>query len=311
MKSLKLIGLTAAIFFTCINSYARKIESKPQETEVDNFSQRYDEFEDAQTELNRHINQLFQKVLKGHRGCNPWKVKKAIHKSVGGFLWSKIADQIHSNKKIDSKAIKRAHSIYNGVSFFWHPILYFISYGRLIKIGNHVIGTDKLEHFFDTGFIYYRLKKIFNMSDKKIYEWGLFSEKFIYGGITSLVRSKGDLVANALGFHFWKILTPNPKFPGKHYIECDQKTGKWSFIRKIDMMKFIDDGWDEGINCNEYQTNALTRIVTKNIKKLEKKNPGKRFQCPVKPDSCKLVRKRYFKIHPSLVAKECLKPKRS
>ncbi len=125
----------------------------------------------------------------------------------------------------------------------------------------------------------------------------------MFGSKTTGVYSFGDLAANFAGMKFWGELVGDKVATDKPYVKCVDD--KWVKVREFDWLDWLDDSWDEGVNCNEYKNLKFKRSVNKTIKELEIKYPGSRFRCPVKNTCRKLVEK-YGKDSAHLIHPDCL-----
>jgi len=148
-----------------------------------------------------------------------------------------------------------------------------------------IIGTDKLGHFVDQGF---DLFQRFQMSlNKSIDEPMIFSDKLEeefgpYGLSASGVKSYGDLSANFYGMRFYQnILDGN-----NPHIKCDEKTGKYFLNNPLNWADYVNESFDEGINCSLFfsfeapfskqkMSEFNIKMSPKNFKKRIKRAGGK------------------------------------
>src|SRR4029078_1554969 len=108
--------------------------------------------------------------------------------------------------------------------FHANPATYKTSYGNSIYIlspTNYVtisptvrlygseFGTDKIEHFFQQGYSYYRRYKTSMASGpsaaeavRRAIKWGQMTERTYFGSLVSGVFSNADLFANFAGMKF-------------------------------------------------------------------------------------------------------------
>lgn len=109
-----------------------------------------------------------------------------------------------------------------------------------LRIGEYLIGSDKFEHFFYTGY---------DLSLKSLEEatkWSIKSEKTFFGTQVSGVYSTADHLANMRGREFWLELPTNR-----------------SKIFRLN--EYFGADFDERLNCNTY-TPELLEIVRHNLR---------------------------------------------
>lgn len=288
--------------------------------EVDNFTKRYQRLEPADAILDKKVNEAFSRVVEKANeeqiGCSksPESDKKTMdgHRKLRALLREAVApgevvgvfeDIVDGNgswlnvilrkaqgisaglgvkSEIPKHSVDLENSIYGGANQN-KLILSAAGINSSIRLGGEYIGADKLGHFFDQGFQYY---KGWTLNGSKVWAFqrGKNSEETSFGKTTTGIMSYGDLAANYSGFQFWQSVTegPNP------YFRCEQ--GKWSQTRNFTWADHVNPGWDEAINCNKYATPEMTQAVLENTKKLQIKS-GHNYVCPVNETACiKLAR---------------------
>jgi hypothetical protein len=100
------------------------------------------------------------------------------------------------------------------------------------------------------------------------------------GGIWGLggtgVKSYGDMSANYGGYLFWKDLLDSKD----SYIQCGSD-GVLRQVTKVDVKRYVDDAWDEAINCSSFSRPDIAQKIVTNIKRV-----SNGMDCPVEPDKC-------------------------
>jgi hypothetical protein len=143
-----------------------------------------------------------------------------------------------------------------------------------LVLNGHYVGADKLGHFFDQGYDYYEQVYVKHGDAREIIEkLGPADENGLNGMMGDGIRAYGDLAANFSGYLFWREVAQgsNP------YFEC--KDGKYVRTkRRFDWSDYVNDGWDEGINCSEF--NFLVR------KSVDSALGKMGVKCPLKPEAC-------------------------
>lgn len=188
----------------------------------------------------------------------------------------------------------RAGTYMDSHEFVGRPARYRTSYGKsvfvlvptnyltispTVRLYGVEFGTDKIAHFFQQGFTYY---KIFNSAVanglppdeavKKAVKWGRMSERTFFGTLVSGVFSNADLYANYVGMKFYLGLT----FPVKIGNELRPailllKHGIWVVNNDIDLhavliKPFLTNHMNEALNPSLFipgLRSSVRRIVKK------------------------------------------------
>lgn len=117
------------------------------------------------------------------------------------------------------------------------------------NLNGHVVGIDKLHQFGNYGFQVFEeafLKKGGNF--RKGLDFNNELEDYVYGINFSGVKSYGDMAANFSGMQFYMNLLHGDN----KYLSCNQSTGKYKVERDFDWADYVNDSWDEGINCSKF-----------------------------------------------------------
>ena len=243
---MKKISILSILIISIFNSSA---------WEVDNFTNRDKYFSLSEREkldnlfiLNDQTNRMLHdgiKRMNDKRGCVEDMKRKSpsVHYMVrrilgGGMVDGALEDWAQNNSKLHT--VKANQKLYNGI---W-------SVDTSLNLNGHVVGIDKLGHFFDQG------HEMFEMAHQSGADGGLkqalgFSndlEDQYYGISTSGVKSYGDMAANYAGMNFFTNLIDGDD----SFLKCNKATGKYEVIRDFDWSDFVDDSWDEGINCSMF-----------------------------------------------------------
>ncbi len=153
-----------------------------------------------------------------------------------------------------------------------------------IMVDGTYFGTDKIPHFFDLGYIYYKTYRSAmeqGLSEEEATERAvslsaggglIFSESAILGGLTTGVRSNADLAANFVGLKFFRNLTEEVSLKGRMRPPLLVREGQ--YWRLNDHVKphsdffsfFVSDHFDEARNPNTYIF-GMTTIIRNKVKK--------------------------------------------
>ncbi len=167
----------------------------------------------------------------------------------------------------------------------------------LIRLGDVIVGTDKLEHLFGMGFQYFDRYYLRGHSLKRVLKRGIFFEKTILGGniLATGVFAYSDLAANFNGMRFWNsMLQKRDDILGQEhnqgpYLSCE--SAKWVQIKEIDFTAFLDLSSDESINCSKFASRG-------GVKKYKNFLREKGTSCPRRQDLFSDLMKKYNVITP-------------
>ena len=263
-------------------------KANAQHTDIEDIE--YDEFCDEDvlyTELRKAIFQSFTASwgLKGYD----------LDRQLRGLLARK------------SYSLSLNDSIYRDIDYLEGFSLNLKELSDIVNINGHLIGLDKMGHFFAQGWQYFELTQYDDRSIEQALEWGKQQEAGKFGYTTTGIFSFSDLVANFNGWRFWNkvLLKGNDPLKGvianffdRPYITCDiqiiasiknRKIVKaWEYNSRFDLSDYIDGAWDEGNNCNSYKDPAIEEKVILRIRDV---SPG--FTCPLIADYCLEAQKKY------------------
>lgn len=173
-------------------------------------------------------------------------------------------------------AFARSGDWMNSHEFRAQPARYKTSYGDSIFVsiptdywtisptvniyGTH-LGTDKIAHFFQQGYQYYRIagRRIEKGStvaaaEAKAVAWGRWTENTYYGTLVGGVFSNADLFANYVGMRFYEGLVRTVKVGKMERPETLQlKNGRWELnadgtSEQVLLRPFISDHMNEALN---------------------------------------------------------------
>jgi hypothetical protein len=166
-----------------------------------------------------------------------------------GLTKSPIEDWVLDLPPSHFHVVDESHSKYDGADFRLWAMPRFTT--RVIapsmKVNGIFIGSDKLGHFFEEGFLYYSEAQGLGVQEgrRRAEEWGEASERGRYGLATTGVYSNADLEANRQGFQFYRDLAANPNL-------------------SFSILKYINPNWNEETNVNFYHP-AVAQVVWHNL----------------------------------------------
>ena len=254
---------------------------------------------DVSVQLNAETNRRIRNAVANQHSCEPHRLEKAIA-TVIADPWIGNLETWADQGGIRKCKVAALDSVYRDFSFFDSPIGLMAGLKGVINIGGSYVGTDKISHFMTEGYEYYRTIKR-GGSLRNILEQGVSEEKGIYGLLTTGIYSYADMVANYRGYQFWSELI-NGENP---YLTC--VNNKWIQQRDFKWEHYIDDSFDESINCNAYQSAFMEKSVDQHSRELFTARGLPPSVCPVKPKSCEKLRANFqeFGVEEILLSDRC------
>lgn len=275
-------------------------------TEVDNVTDRFVSLRDARFEVNRIVAGYFHDAIitaNKKNSCDPWNFLNALSDRIGSGFYANIERDAAKDANIDKHLTKRKDSIYRDFTILESPGIFVAHFGHLIRIGDTVIGVDKLGHFLSTGFSYFKRMYRDGMSFEQILKFGEKTERTYFGLAFTGIYSYADLAANIDGFRFWeRVLGYGPEASAEPFIKC--KNNQWFQNAHFDCSDYVNEAWDEGINCSRFRTKKMKRKVDERLQKLERERGGK-FTCPIAREACSTMIARYQESAQSVISPLC------
>lgn len=134
-------------------------------------------------------------------------------------------------------------------------------------------GTDKIEHFFQQGYDYYKIRnselakgRSLVDAERKAVAWGQRTERTYFGLIVSGVYSNADLYANFAGMKFYEGLTSQLTIENRTRLPLLQlRYGLWTVNPEADLKNellrpFISDHLNEALNPSGYAFNLYPTV---------------------------------------------------
>jgi len=146
---------------------------------------------------------------------------------------------------------------------------WYVEISPVIRLGNFLVGIDKLGHFIGQGWYYdsfYNklLTREPHLSPSEMFgrvrDYGHQLEASYLGATGTAVYSYGDLAANWQGFRFYRQLLAG----SKPYIEF--KNGRYRLQRSFRILDYVSDDWDEVLNPSRVLGESFYRKVSDNVR---------------------------------------------
>lgn len=274
--------------------------------EVDSFTGREVVLQDGLELLNKKTNEYFKEAVEianeSKDSCDSKALYKSMRKYFNNQYRGKLGKYIVDANDFDKNLISVEETIYQ--DFKWYQSIIQGFWARRvtdptaanININGVLIGTDKFEHFMGSGFLYYKKNYIKGEGVLAAMDIGYSAETGFMGAVTTGVKAYGDLAANFNGMRFWNhVLLEYDDVLGDEYnlgpyVKCQDS--KWALVQEMDWANYIDDSFDEGLNCSAFPSKKMNDLVQKRIQDLEEE-VGQRRTCPVEPAKIKALIPKY------------------
>jgi hypothetical protein len=220
--------------------------------ETDQFSNRLEPIADSTELLNQRVDATIRDIAEDWKGPRSEQrfVNRVFH-HIGGHHWvDRLERWAMNNPEVERLSTPRRKSIYSGHPIWATRVTTFFGIGPTIKINNVLVGSDKIGHFLSQGRKYYRRYQR-SGDEAQAGEWSAFTERAIFGQVTTGSYSNADLVANYEGYVFYRSLFEDNVIPGKPAI-LQWEDGGWVVQRAFDWADHVNEYWDEALNINHY-----------------------------------------------------------
>lgn len=187
-------------------------------------------------------------------------VARAVYDRLGfGIIaFARSGDWVNSHKFRAQPA--RYKTSYRDSIFVSIPTDYW-TISPTVNLYGTRLGTDKIAHFFQQGYQYYRIagRKIAKGStvpaaEAKAVAWGRWTENTYYGTMVGGVFSNADLFANYVGMRFYEGLAKSVKVGElERPATLQLKNGIWELnaagtSEEVFLRPFISDHMNEALN---------------------------------------------------------------
>jgi hypothetical protein len=227
----------------------------PEQTrsyETDQFSNRLEPLADSTAVLDERVNASIAEAISKHTGSpNESRVVNAIYHDIGGHHWvDRIERWAMKSDEVDRNTPDRYDSIYQGHPLWATRVAALFGVGPTIKLNGTHIGSDKLGHFLSQGRKFWRRYQR-SFDEGKAAEHSAYTERALFGQMTTGVYSNADLVANYEGYRFYRSLFEDDVVPGKPAILIWDED-HWEIQRPFTWADHVNAYWDEALNVNHF-----------------------------------------------------------
>ena len=231
--------------------------------ETDQFNNRQQPITDSTSILNHEVTLAIASTITGWQGApDEKKVVDGIYYKIGGKHWvDKLERFAMESDEVEKLATPPHESIYSGHPLYATRVAGLFGVGPTLKINHVLVGTDKLGHFLSQGRKFYR-RWLKQQDESKAAEHSAYTERAIFGQMTTGSYSNADLVANYEGFRFYRSLFEDNIVPGKPAI-LSWEEDHWIMQRPFDWADHVNDYWDEALNINHYDVMLYSHMKTR------------------------------------------------
>jgi len=247
--------LTGLLRFPCALCAALLVAAPAVDAyETDQFSNRQNPISDSTAVLDQRVNLSIAEAVADWKGPrDEKKVVDAIYYDIGGIHWvDKIERWAMKSDNVERLQESRYASIYKGHPIWATRFAALFGTGPTIKINGHLVGSDKLGHFLSQGRKFWS-RYLKYQDEARAAEHSAFTERALFGQMTTGVYSNADLVANYEGYRFYRSLFEDDIIEGKKAI-LDWRDGAWHVQRDFTWADHVNAYWDEALNINHFDS---------------------------------------------------------
>ncbi|MFH1466104.1 MAG: hypothetical protein ABIO70_17095 [Pseudomonadota bacterium] len=154
---------------------------------------------------------------------------------------------------VERRSFGDRRDIYGEVPWWHNIILDAVGPAPTVRLGDTLVGIDKIDHFWMQGYLYFR-QSHWGLEEEKAVRWGTHTEHAIWGLATTDIFSFADLAANFDGYAFYDALLRPGSLLGIDGRGCVVQRRPWRWNEHVDWQ------WDEVQNPSAYQPAVLASL---------------------------------------------------
>ncbi len=154
---------------------------------------------------------------------------------------------------IDRHTFSAREDIYGGVHWRQNLLLATVGPCSTLRLGDVLVGTDKIDHFLVQGFLYFRWSRQGRNTERAL-RLGTFTERAYWGTATTKTFSYADLAANYDGYRFYAGLLGPGSALQRDEDGCVEQVRPW------DWAEWVDWQYDEVLNPPAYRPDILAEV---------------------------------------------------
>jgi len=251
--------------------------------ETDNFTCRLRVLRDSLNALDAIMNARIQTTLarvnNRREHCDETCLVRELQAEIGGAYRHPLTGIPHSRFErwigertdVDRCRIGFRDSIY-GARPYNQPWLFPFT-GRIIliadsiRVNGRLIGIDKINHFVREGLAHWKaaaepggnIAAVMRNelgSPGRQFRWNEYGLK---GWSLTGVLAYSDLAAGYSGYRFWSDLSSIGQ--QRSLVARDATSGRFVSRRPFTFADYVNDAWDEGMNCSEFQPGLAKQVA--------------------------------------------------
>jgi hypothetical protein len=222
--------------------------------ETDQFTERLNPISDSTALLDERVNRSIADAVAGWNGPRSERqVVDAIYHDIGGVHWvDRIERWAMKSEDVERLQVSRYDSIYRGHPFWATRVAGLFGTGPTIKLNGHYVGSDKLGHFLSQGRKFWKRYQRYQ-DETRAAERSAYTERALFGQMTTGVYSNADLVANYEGYRFYRSLFEDGIVEDKPAI-LSWEGDRWVVQRPFTWADHVNAYWDEALNMNHFDS---------------------------------------------------------
>jgi hypothetical protein len=228
--------------------------------ETDPLSNRLVPLTDSAPVLDLKVNEAIVDVAShwvGPRSDD--RFAKAVYDRIGGHFWvHHLEGWAMKSEQVSKLPTPRRHSFLAQTPFYASRVGALFGACPVFRVGDTLIGTDKLGHFAAQGLKFWRRWKR-DGNETKAAARSAYTERAIFGALTTGTYSNADLVANYEGYRFYRSLFEDDVVAGKPAI-VHWSVDHWVVQRQFDWNDHVNAYWDEGLDISDYDRWMTTAV---------------------------------------------------
>ena len=220
--------------------------------ETDPYTKRHIDIANSTAVLDREVNAALDEIASSWRGGeDEWRFVNAVQRKLGGpWIVDRLERWAMRSDEVEKLPVTRRESLY-----WWMPLhatrfAGLFGLGRMIKLNDVLIGTDKIGHFFSQGRKFYRRYRR-SGDEAQAARWAVMTERMLFGRLMTGAFSSADLVANFEGYRFYRGLFHDGAVPGRPSLMV-WRDGVPVRRRAFTWSEHVNAFWDEALNPNAY-----------------------------------------------------------
>ena len=257
--------------------------------ETDNFTCRLRVLRDSLGPLDAIMNARIQTTLARvnlrRERCDEACLARELQADVGGAYRHPLTGIPHSRFErwigertdVDRCRVEFGSSIY-GARPYNQPWLFPFT-GRIIliadsiRVDGHLIGIDKINHFIREGLSHWKAAREPGASIDRVmrnelgspgrqFRWNEYGLK---GWSLTGVLAYSDLAASYSGYRFWSDLSSIGR--PSSLVAVEPASGRFVARRPFSFAEYVNDAWDESVNCSEFQPGLARQVASALVKR--------------------------------------------